>query len=78
MSLLNPMLSATRQVEIRQRSICLPLFPELSQANQVFPARLVKVSRESVMFAGLELGQQLFDGPLYLREFLYERRKKDL
>ena len=24
--------------------------------------------------AGLELGQQLFDGPLYLREFLYERR----
>jgi len=52
----------------------LPLFPELSQANQVFPARLAKVSRESVMFAGLELGQQLFDGPLYLREFLYERR----
>ena len=25
------------------------------------------------MLAGLELGQQLFDSPLYLREFLYER-----
>ena len=26
------------------------------------------------MLAGLQLGQQLFDGPLYLRELLYERR----
>ena len=34
------------------------------------PARPVEVSRKGVMLARLNLGQQLFDGPLYLREFL--------
>ena len=52
----------------------LAAFAGVIARQPVFPARLVKVSRESVMLAGLELGQQLFDGPLYLRELVYERR----
>jgi hypothetical protein len=44
-----PMLSATLNVEMTQRSFCLPLFAGALASGPVFPARPVEVSRELVV-----------------------------
>jgi hypothetical protein len=67
---LNPMLSATRNVEMRHRSICLPPLPGAFANYPVFPARLVKVWREPVSVTGLKQRQQLLERLLRLLELL--------
>ena len=74
---LNPMLSATGNLEMTHRSICLPRFPARWQADRYSPPRPVEVSRELVVLAGLQLGQQLPDGPLHFGEFLNERLSRN-
>jgi hypothetical protein len=60
----------------RRDHATLDLLSTLSGAlasRPIFPTRPVQVSREFVVLAGLELGQQLLDGLAHLGEFLNER-----
>ena len=57
---------------MRQRSICLPDFPTRSQADPNSRGT-GEMSRDLVMFAGLELREQVFDVLLNLGEFHNER-----